>query len=306
MHPQADGHSPDRTKRIILPRPMGSTLPITSERLAKLREFGLSEYAARTYLALLDLGTTEARDVAALSKVPASKIYHVLDQLHEKGLVVILPEFPRKYAPVPFGEFLEKLHEKHEQMARTLRDDRDTLLEMFAVVGDTTSGDRGTLTLLRGRRNVLERFDELLASARHDLLLLATPGLLVRLRAWAPAIQDAHRRGVSVRLLVPTNPPAGIQSLPAEVRLRDASGPGERGALLVIDGQKALLVHFLPDDGHSYEGTDTAVYTDKEGIVAVLASLAETPWSHAPPLPSAHTVPVSGATPASVPLRDGP
>lgn len=276
--------------------------------MAKLREFGLSEYAARTYLALLDLGTTEARDVAALSKVPASKIYHVLDQLHEKGLVVILPEFPRKYAPVPFGEFLEKLEEKHESTLRTLKKDRDTLLEMFAVVGDTTSGDRGTLTLLRGRRNVLERFDELLAGARHDLLLLATPGLLLRLKSWAPAVQEAHRRGVRVRILVPPDAPAAVSALPAEIRVRDVDGPGERGALLLADGSRALLIHFLPDDGHSYEGTDTAVYTDKEGIVAVLSSLAETPWLHAPPLAVAqgHHVPIAPAPGAGlgVPLKD--
>ena len=281
-------------------------MPITSERMAKLREFGLSEYAARTYLALLDLGTTEARDVAALSKVPASKIYHVLDQLHEKGLVVILPEFPRKYAPVPFGEFIEKLHEKHESMARSLREDRESLLEMFAVVGDTTSGDRGTLTLLRGRRNVLERFDELIAGAQNDLLLLCTPGLLLRLRAWAPAVQEAHRRGARVRLLVPRDAPEAVAQLPAEARVREVEGPGERGALLVADGARALLIHFLPDDGHGYEGTDTAVYTDKEGVVAVLASLAEAPWMHAPPLPAegAVPVPVSATEPRGVPLRE--
>jgi sugar-specific transcriptional regulator TrmB len=272
--------------------------------MAKLREFGLSEYAARTYLALLDLGTTEARDVAALSKVPASKIYHVLDQLHEKGLVVILPEFPRKYAPVPFGDFIEKLHEKHEGMARTLREDREALLEMFAVVGDTTSGDRGTLTLLRGRRNVLERFDEMLANVESDLLLLCTPGLLLRLRAWAPAIQEAQRRGARIRLLVPPDAPAAVAALPAEVRVRPAGGPSERGALLVADGRHTLLVHFLPDDGHAYEGTDTAVYTDKEGVVAVLASLAEAPWVHAPVFSAGHPVPVSSAEPLGVPLRE--
>jgi sugar-specific transcriptional regulator TrmB len=272
--------------------------------MAKLREFGLSEYAARTYLALLDLGTTEARDVAALSKVPASKIYHVLDQLHEKGLVVILPEFPRKYAPVPFGEFLEKLHEKHESMARTLREDRESLLEMFAVVGDTTSGDRGTLTLLRGRRNVLERFDEMLAGAEREVLLLCTPGLLLRLRAWAPAIQEASRRGARIRLLVPSDAPAGLSSLPAEARVRHVEGPGERGALLVADGQHALLVHFLPDDGHGYEGTDTAVYTDKEGVVAVLASLAEAPWVHAPPFAAGHPVQVASGEAVGIPLRE--
>lgn len=269
-------------------------LPVTPDRIAKLREFGLSEYAARAYLALLDLGTTEARDVSGLSKVPASKIYHILDQLHEKGLVEILPEFPRKYAPVPFEDYLDRIQAEHENAALALKRERAALLDLFALTGDVTGGDRGGVTLLRGRRNVLDRFDDLLRGAKREIFLLGTPGLLVRQRAWLPLVREAAARGVAVRLLVPA--PLSEAEVPpvALVRLREDEGAAERGAILLVDGARALLAHFLPDDGHSLEGSDTAVYTDQEGVVAILASLAGGPWRHATPLASAR-IPVEAA-----------
>lgn len=247
-------------------------MPITADRIAKLREFGLSEYAARSYLALLDLGTTEARDVSALSKVPASKIYHILDQLHEKGLVVILPEFPRKYAPVPFADFLQRIHDEHEAAAQTIRSDRETLEQMFAVVGDVAGGDRGSVTLMRGRRNAVERFHEALTGAKHDVLFLASEGQAADPRMWRGALDELVARGVKVRVLGP--PGRG------ESRERPPGLPGNASAVLV-DGTRALLVHALPDDGHPSEGNDTALFVDQEGIVLLLAAFLESQWKAA-------------------------
>src|SRR5438552_18152006 len=144
------------------------TVPITPERLSRLREFGLSEYAARAYLALLDLGVAEARDVSTLSKVPQAKIYHVLEQLHEKGLAVILPEFPKKYAPVPFPEYLDRLHEEHARAADAISRDREVLAEMFRVMGDTEMGNRGFFTVIRGRRNVMSKLGEMLHDVKRE------------------------------------------------------------------------------------------------------------------------------------------
>lgn len=257
-------------------------MPITAERIARLREFGLSEYAARSYLALLDLGTTEARDVSALSKVPASKIYHILDQLHEKGLVVILPEFPRKYAPVPFADFLQRIHDEHEAAAQTIRSDRDLLTGMFAVLGDVAGGDRGSVTLLRGRRNAVERAIEAIGAATSDILVLLSAGQAANPRALAEPLQAAAARGVRIRML-------GGTTL-GEARARPAHLPSA-SCVLIADGRRALLLHALPDDGHASEGNDTALYVDQEGIVLLLASLLEAEWKAASP--AERIVPVS-------------
>ena len=248
-------------------------LPITPDRITRLREFGLSEYAARSYLALLDLGTTEARDVSSLSKVPASKIYHILEQLHEKGLVVVLPEFPRKYAPVPFHDFLQRIHDEHQSAAQAVARDRHELEAAFAVVGDVAGGDRGSVTLLRGRRNVLERVAEALDGAREDALVLLSTGQTEDARGWREIAEAAMARGVRVRLLG-----AGPA---AEMRPRPTTLPPATFAL-VVDGRRAFLGHALPDDGHPSEGNDTGLLVEQEGLVALLAALLEAQWSAAP------------------------
>jgi sugar-specific transcriptional regulator TrmB len=289
---------------------MRGKVPVTRDRVTRLREFGLSEYAARAYIALLDLGTTEARDVSSLSKVPASKIYHILDQLHEKGLVEILPEFPRKYAPVPFSEFLDKLQEEHEATTRRLRDERHELLETFAVVGGASASDRGSLTFLRGRRNAFERYDELVRGAREDVVLVATHGMFANRKGWVAPLAEAAQRGVRMRVLSPDSATtAALADLgpSAETRVRDAGGRAETAAILVVDQRRILMVHFLPDDGHTSEGNASAVYVDQDGVVALLASLVEAPWRQASEIPvdgPPAREPVDAETGFEVPLRD--
>jgi sugar-specific transcriptional regulator TrmB len=278
-------------------------VPVTRDRVTRLREFGLSEYAARAYLALLDLGTTEARDVSGLSKVPASKIYHILDQLHEKGLVEILPEFPRKYAPVPFAEFLDKIQQDHDETTRRLKEERDDLLEMFAVVGGVSGSDRGSLTFLRGRRNAFERFDEALRGAKEDVVVLATAGLLSQKRGWTTPLLEAAQRGATLRLMVPDETAPGVVELAphATVRRRASTGRDESACILVVDGRRVLMIHFLPDDGHPSEGNASAVAIDQDGVVALLAGLVEGPWRAAAPA----AVPVLAEDARfEVPLRD--
>src|SRR5439155_9519031 len=78
------------------------TVPINQERVRKLMEHGLTEYQARVYLTLLDLGAATASQISPLSKVPRTRIYTTMQQLHQKGLVQILPETPLRYEPVAF------------------------------------------------------------------------------------------------------------------------------------------------------------------------------------------------------------
>lgn len=253
-------------------------MPLTPERITRLREFGLSEYAARCYLALLDLGVTEARDASALSKVPASKIYHVLDQLHEKGLCTILPEFPRKYAPVPFGDYLRRLHAEHAAEAAAIERDLEALSHTFAVVGDAAGGDRGGATLARGRRNTLQVLADLAQGTTSDLLLALPRGLAAEPKAWSEITTALAARGVAVRVLSPQ----AIDVPGAQVRVVPA--PIAQGSLVAIaDGRRALLAHVLPDDGHATEGSDTTLLIDQEGLGPLLAALAEAEWARASP-----------------------
>lgn len=52
-----------------------------------LEKLGLTEAETRVYLALIKLGSTTAGPIVDESNVSRSKIYHILDRLHKKGLI---------------------------------------------------------------------------------------------------------------------------------------------------------------------------------------------------------------------------
>src|SRR5688500_16691868 len=87
------------------------------DTLPRLRALGLSEYAARAYLALLKLGKTDAKSVSALARVPPSKIYDVLATLEGAGLLEVFPEFPKKYGPLSIQKHIDRLVSGHRESA---------------------------------------------------------------------------------------------------------------------------------------------------------------------------------------------
>src|SRR2546425_9589552 len=84
-------------------------VPINQDRLRKMTDHGLTEYQARVHLTLLDLGPATASQISPLSKVPRTRIYATMQQLHEKGLVQVLSETALPHNAVPVATYLSTL-----------------------------------------------------------------------------------------------------------------------------------------------------------------------------------------------------
>src|SRR3989454_12472171 len=132
-------------------------MPVNPERIRKLREFGLTEYQARAYLALLDLGTATASQIPPIARVPRTRIYATMQQLHEKGLVEIIPETPLKYKPVPFSNYLMKVASEQRQRAETLEASIAQLEKEFAIVGGQAPVEAGGFGAVERRREARAR-----------------------------------------------------------------------------------------------------------------------------------------------------
>lgn len=76
------------------------TDPVDDPRAAaieQLEQFGLSAYAARTFVALVTLGTGTAKDVSQVSDVPRTRVYDAIDELHGRGLVDVQQSSPKEF-----------------------------------------------------------------------------------------------------------------------------------------------------------------------------------------------------------------
>lgn len=247
----------------------------TPERLQHLHGLGLSEYQGQAYLALLGLGNTDARAVAGQAKVPLGKVYAVLDQLEQKGFVRKTAERPRRFAAVPIADVVEQAHQQQLRRAEELLLSKEELCHLFPTAAvPLLADDRGSVLLLRGRKNVTERLRSVV-TGRQDLLGIAPLGVFQR-RAMAAMLTQAAAGGTRVRLLAPPVHPEA-RSLLHGVQLRSREQTTATG-ILVADDVAALLVHFIPDDESATKAKDVGVLIEERALVQTLRQLLEQCW----------------------------
>lgn len=249
-----------------------------------LKQLGLPAYAGRAYVALLRLGTTEARHISEVANVPPAKVYRTLEKLQERGLVTVVPGKPRKYSPVAMGDFLDREIGAQRERLESLETRKDDVAAMFPILGTMEVEDRATITSLRGRRNISEHFRDDARRARQEILLLLPARATAKLPGLAQLLRDARARGVETRILSAATGDPQDAALGARPALLDL---GREVAIAIFDGRAALLAHFLPGQGSRRQTRDVAILTDDRAIVQALAELMRAQWRIA--IPEART-----------------
>lgn len=243
-------------------------------------EYGLTEYQARVYLALLDLGVAKVSQIPALSRVPRTRIYTAMRELHAKGLVQVLPEKPLRYRAVPFAAYLRNLAEDYRDRARRLEANVDMIGRQFVVPPDDAPEARGRFEAIYGRRNVRNKLVEMYEGAEREIIAVGSTHSPRRiLRSLGTQVADRTQAGVSVKCAFHPTPgnEADIRAIGrhAEVRLIDFFVPVCRHG---VDGRQFLMSHPIPDDESLVRGEDIAIWTDDVAIAAAMGQMTEHLW----------------------------
>lgn len=261
-------------------------MPINAERIRKLMDHGLTEYQARVYLTLLDLGSATASQVTPHARVPRTRIYATMSQLHEKGLVEIIPETPLRYKPVPFVRFLSKTAEELRSRAAHLEESLESAGREFAVLGEVSPEHKGGFEAIYGRRNVRERLLKMYDSAERTWIGIGTSRSPVRImRGFGDRIVERSKEGVRFRYAFPVTETNVKDVVPlakyAEIRSVDFFVPMY---MHVADAREFIMSHPIPDDDSFYRGDDISVWTDDKALAQAIANIMEHTWEGAKPV----------------------
>ena len=257
------------------------SMPINEDRLRKMQNLGLTEYQARIYLTLLDLGEAIASQLPSLSRVPRTRIYSTMNQLHEKGLVEIIPEKPIKYVPVPIEAYIEKVAERKRLEASELETNVDDFSLEFAITPTVEVKKAGKFEAIYGRRNVRERLSKMYDGAKEEMISIGTWASPTRLvHARLPWIEEKSKEGLTLRYAFPvdsaTTEDVKILEEHIDVRTIDMHLPIY---FIVKDSEELLLCHPIPNDVVVNRGDDIAIWTDDEGMVGAMKAIAESIWN---------------------------
>lgn len=88
-----------------------------NERL--LRDLGLTKYESSAYSTLIKEGVTGAQELSRISGIPVGKIYEVLSNLNNMGLVEFQRSRPRKYRAIKPDVALDNLYARKEENTKS-------------------------------------------------------------------------------------------------------------------------------------------------------------------------------------------
>ena len=129
----------------------------------KLREFGFSEKEAAVYLALMEIGSAIASDIAKKSKLNRSTTYVILDMLTKRGLVSMVDrDGIQLYHAAPPEQLVQYLQSMAKQYAG-LADTAKNLLPEFKSARKE-SAPAPKFQLFQGSEGIRSVYEDTLAS----------------------------------------------------------------------------------------------------------------------------------------------
>jgi sugar-specific transcriptional regulator TrmB len=224
----------------------------SAERIGgTLRDLGLSSPAAEAFCALIRVSQATAGELVRMTGIPDSKIYYALDELAEKGLVEVQVGKPKTYRMVPPKEVeirLRRIVEVEYERRRAATSQLGVLLEPLRAA--TRSPATDVAYIVKGLPNIVARAQALIASARKEIVVLASDEPFFR--KLEADLGKASRRRVRVRLAIPDIRVEKDLANAAEVRSIVCNC-----LLLVVDAQQVLtMTRTMDGDGYAITSTD--------------------------------------------------
>jgi sugar-specific transcriptional regulator TrmB len=207
---------------------------VDAAHLERLQRLGLTSYEARAYLALLRRDSSTAAETARLAGLPRQRVYDVLSTLVEKGLASTRPGRAVKYAATSPEQALERLVAQHRQQLAELERDTSSMIDSLTpayLAGQEHTDPLEYIEVLRDRSAINERFAELEAGIKNEILVFTKP-------PYATPVHE-HEEGLEV---VSTYRARSVYEFSAFDDMRFA-----RGVRRYIDaGEEARFVDELP------------------------------------------------------------
>lgn len=215
-----------------------------------LSALGFTEYEAKTYISLLRNSPATGYQIAKDAGIPRSMVYEALGRLANRGAVMSLPlGDTTRYAPVPVGVLLDNMRHNYE----------DALDEAQEVLSrEELKTPLEQVWNIDGRDAVMVRAREMIRTCAKEVLVSADDSALVDLLS---ALDDAHKRGVKVRLLLYGEAEISFGEVIRHPRSESDLQKTGQSLVIVTDSSQCLI-------GGTGSG-DTCIWTGNRHVVFI-------------------------------------
>ena len=217
-----------------------------------IEDIGLTGTEAKVYVALLELGSATAGEIAKKIKSYRRNVYDFLDKLIERGLVsVVIKNKKKHYDPVEPEKLLNILHEKEENLLRILPQ-----LENYRRISQT----KDTVHVFYGKEGIKTFFDRSLKIGKsgETIYVLGGSGKTKTFGQYSRDYWDAQRVKHGVRM----------NMLSSEIR-EDVLKPNKYTEIRFLPKQKFPLSFSIYGDH-----VDQMIFTDPPIVISIKSKFA--------------------------------
>ncbi len=208
-----------------------------------LEEFGLSQYEARAYVALITKGTISASELSYYAEIPRTKVYPVLLKLEKKKLVIISKSKPIMCTAIaPEDAFDEIIHEQIDKV-----NGMNALVTNLKKVSEDTKKAQGSEEkryFHLNANNVLSQLRKMIEGSKKSIQIMADPWGLSLLAECKEQLIGVLRRDLDVKILINSSQVGSeaFHVIPngAKIRIFDVAQNSfifDKTELLIIDNE---------------------------------------------------------------------
>jgi len=230
----------------------------------RLSEYlGLSEYEAKLYVSLIEVGQATARKLSVFSGVPRTKVYTVLKRLIDMGFVTEIPGEPRRFLPVPPNIALKSYLQTYRDMTQNLSSLISTLEEALKRARTQEKLRQGSIWTISGKQNIFKKIREMLINAKRSVYIITNGnGLILLFRMFSRLLDELASRSVKIKII--TTNEQNSKYLVKELRyLYDVKVVDLQLPLLVLYvDHEQLLMSCIQSESNSLKYKDEAVFSN--------------------------------------------
>lgn len=145
----------------------------TPEQLLNLmRMAGLSQPQARVYLELIKVKESTASDLCKATGVKDSRIYSILSELEQIGLVLVQSSSPKLYMVVPLAEGLHNLQERLDKDFNNKKEAiKELNLRLTPLFDSIVSIPSAIAFIIKSKKNVINKVHYELSKVEKEVLV---------------------------------------------------------------------------------------------------------------------------------------
>ena len=169
-----------------------------------LEKLGLSGYQIKVLLSLMQCGEAKASDIAQLSGVPRAKVYFVLDQLVDLGLIDKKPGRPIKYSAKSPHEVVERLRlnieNEYKEKLKKFKSFEEDLKRMLGCIYKPKSEPKELIKIVKVGEPSERETRRMFSEAKKEINIIS------KVFEYYPKVRDelisAVNRGIDLKILL--------------------------------------------------------------------------------------------------------